>query len=305
MQTDDTDIPDREDEFAAEFNRDDSLPADGDMGSADADDGTSTTSGPGDTTDSMSDKAKPAKNDTMPASKENDGAGSEPDPKAMHDALQRLSDLEAQLQTRQRDLDAREAAMARSNTNETQTGNGDTDPNTNRDDLANAGESDPAKSLAEDFGEDFVRLVKILVTQQCEQLCEQMVGQRVNGVAAQVDQLIEQLTSERQQHHFKAIAAAHADFEQVVQSPEFMAWRAQQPTAKQTDIARVIEAGSAEEIIALLTQFKQSRPQNTTSGHGGGMDDSLDAAEGVRSSRIQLPKPAPALDDFAAAWHAA
>ena len=213
----------------------------------------------------------------------------------MNTQAQRLAELEAHLQARQRELDAREAAMAQSNTAETQS----TQLGASTTPAAGSSTPDnPLQQLIEEFGADFVDLLSRAITQECERICADKVNHGMGTVGARVDQLIEQLSNERQQSHFKTIAAAHSDFMDVVASPEFAAWKSSQPAATQTAIARTIEAGSAEDIIAMLTRFKQSRNNSVD-------DDALHAAEGVRSSGIRLPKAPTAEDDFAAAWNAA
>lgn len=280
-----------DDEFAAEFNRDESTTP---MTANDS----KAAGNPASAESSLdASKASNANAPATPATAANDtngsngstvsGDSSENAQAAAQAKMQQLQQLEERLQARQAELDAREAASRQSNTNETQTST----PASHADD-------DPATVLARDFGEDFVELVTKLVMQ----ICEKQIGEGVGSVAATVDQLIQQLTNERQHNHFKTIAAAHADFMEVVESPEFMAWKAAQAPAKQTDIARVIASGSAQEIIDMLTAFKQSKASQTTS-HAN--DDALDAAEGVRSSGIKLPKAPTPADDFAAAWNEA
>ncbi|WP_166899201.1 hypothetical protein, partial [Massilia sp. CCM 8734] len=115
-------------------------------------------------------------------------------------------------------------------------------------------------------------------------------------LSSTVDEVIQHLQGERNANHFKAIAAAHEDFTDVVESPEFSAWKDGQEPAEQARLSQVIDAGSTQEIIDMLTDFKASK--------SSGVDDSeIDGAEGVRSSGLTLPKEPSGDDDFAAAWN--
>lgn len=279
---------DQDDEFAAEFNRedgaDDSADAADAAGAADA----ATAPAPAPAAPAQSNDAAAAL-----ATKVEDQQG-DTNANANQALMQRLQDMETRLQAKQAELDRREAAMAQSNPKDSQ------GENPGKADGAGA-DDDPASVLARDFGEDFVKLVTDLVMQ----LCTEQVTKGVGSVAATVDQLIQQLSSERQANHFKAIAAAHGDFMEVVEAPEFMAWKAAQPPAQQKDIGRVITSGSAQEIIDMLTRFKQAKAGSNKAGNADSHDDALDAAEGVRSSGIKLPNAPTPADDFAAAWNEA
>jgi hypothetical protein len=208
------------------------------------------------------------------------------------DIEQRLKSWEGRLKARQAELDAREAAMGSSSANEEQAslpigegeGGGDGYGEGGSDD------TDPAAVLGEDFGADFVTQITRLI----KKVAEECVG----GVSYKVDCVIKDLTNDRLQNHFNSIKDAHADFMDVVESPEFASWKAAQQDQENLDA--VIDHGSARQIIDMLTRFKESGKTDNQSA-----DDQIDAAEGVRSSAVSLPQePAPA-DDFARAWNEA
>jgi hypothetical protein len=214
---------------------------------------------------------------------------------------QRLKSWEGRLKARQAELDAREAAMGDSSVNEQQ----ESLPLEEGEAVAvaeEAGEAatsdnaDPAAVLAEDFGADFV--------EQITKLVKQIAHDCVGGVSATVDQVIADLKNERLQSHFTAIADVHKDFMEVVESPEFSAWRASQPN--QDALQQVIDSGSARQIIDMLTAFKGASKSEPADDSGyDSHDDALDAAEGVRSSGVSLPQEPAASDDFAKAWNEA
>ena len=109
---------------------------------------------------------------------------------------------------------------------------------------------------------------------------------------ARLEQLLLDFDQNWTEHHLGILAGQLA-----AESPEFKEFVSNLPPTDRSEAERVIAAGSAREINALLTQFKQS-------AGAAGNDDALEAAEGVRSSGIRLPKPpAAADDDFVSAWN--
>lgn len=204
------------------------------------------------------------------------------------DPEQRLRSWEGRLKAREAELDAKEAALATTNVAEQQTGAAAA---ASAD--SGAAEDDPGKAIADDFGPEFLgQLTKLI-----EHICRKLVGDGIGSVSDTVQSVIDHLKRKETDNHFKSIQAAHADFMDIIESPEFAAWQAAQPPEKQADLQRVIESGSADEIIAMLTAFKQSK------GAGDADDQALDAAEGVRSRGLTLPKEPSGADDFADAWN--
>lgn len=210
------------------------------------------------------------------------------------DPEQRLRSWEGRLKAKEAELAAKEAAMGSTNVNDMQSG----DEPESMDEAMNespadeaAEESDPATVLAEDFGQEFVTMLTKLI--------QQVAGDGIGGISATVTQLISDLRNRDNQSHYKSISGAHADFMEVVESPEFAAWKAAQPD--QPKLQAVIDSGSAEDIIAMLTEFKNSRAPASS----GADDEQIDAAEGVRSGGITLPKEPGNSQDFADAWNEA
>jgi hypothetical protein len=211
------------------------------------------------------------------------------------DIEQRLKSWEGRLKARQAELDAREAAMSNSGVNEEQSSGpaGDGYEATQDAPGEGEGESDPAAVLADDFGQDFVNQITALV--------RKVAHECMGGVDARVDQVIAALQNERLQNHFNSIAQAHADFMDVVESPDFSAWKDAQPDRDR--LQQVIDGGSARQIIDMLSAFKNATKKADNPDYDG--DAQFDAAEGVRSSGLSLPKEPVADDDFARAWNEA
>ena len=63
-------------------------------------------------------------------------------------------------------------------------------------------------------------------------------------------------TRTAEQQHFDAIHKAHKDWETRLASPEFNAWTNEQPSFSRDGIRRVLDKGTAGEVIELLSQFK-------------------------------------------------
>lgn len=60
-----------------------------------------------------------------------------------------------------------------------------------------------------------------------------------------------------EQAHTQKILDAHKDAFEVAESKEFAAWKSGQPGYMQAAIDRTLQAGSAQDVIDLLGQFKQ------------------------------------------------
>jgi hypothetical protein len=208
----------------------------------------------------------------------------------------RLKAKEAELNSREKDLDAREASMSTSSVDATQSDSASAEEAGESAQMESGEQNDAAKILAEDFGADFVEHITSLI--------KSVAGGGVSGdnhLEATVSALIHELREEKQSNHFKSIAAAHEDFNEIAESPEFGAWKDSQPDAE--DINRIVESGSADEIIAMLTKFKSSKE---ISNDGMSDEDSyaIDDAEGVRSSGggLKLPDAPADMDDYEKAW---
>lgn len=62
------------------------------------------------------------------------------------------------------------------------------------------------------------------------------------------------------EQHFNAIAKAHSDYESVLASQEFEAWKDKQPTFAKAGIENVLEKGTASQVIELVTTYKAANP---------------------------------------------
>jgi hypothetical protein len=165
------------------------------------------------------------------------------------------------------------------------------------------------KMLAEDFGEDFVKMIEAIATAKAKEAGAAVAGEKVAEVGKTVDEIISSIVDERAKAHFERIADAHPDFNDIGQSPEFSSWIASLPEAEKADAERVAAGGTAKEIIKLLDTYKAQASKPASSGEGNqvaqtdpAVDAAMDAAEGVRSSGLKLPEEPAKSDGYEDAW---
>ncbi|WP_246610375.1 hypothetical protein [Comamonas fluminis] len=87
---------------------------------------------------------------------------------------------------------------------------------------------------------------------------EKLVTARVEAaLAPQREAQAREQAQTAEQAHFQTILGAHKDAFEVAESKEFAAWKAGQPGFMQAAIDRTLTAGTAQDVIDLLGQFKQ------------------------------------------------
>lgn len=208
---------------------------------------------------------------------------------------QRLRSWEGRLKAREAELDAKEASIATTNVGEQQAA---VPGDAGADAAVEGAEDDPGKALAADFGEEFVAQLRKLI----EQVCGKQIGDGIGGVSDTVQSVIDHLNQTQTDNHFKAIKAAHEDFMEIIDSPEFGEWKAGHSPEKQADVERVVQSGSTQEVIAMLTDFKKSKAPEAEAGAATD-EQALEAAEGIRSSGLRLPKEPTGAEGYEKAWN--
>lgn len=162
------------------------------------------------------------------------------------------------------------------------------------------------KSLAEDFGEPFVKMIQAVASAAAGKATDEKLG----PVAQNVDQVISHLTDEAARKHFEQIYSAHPDFVEIDASPDFKAFVAAKGAQQ------IVDSGSADQINSLISEFKASKPGTeapaTDVADAGGaaaapaesqVDESAaDDAEGVRSTGMKLPEQPKRSEDYLEAW---
>ena len=313
-------------------------PADGDVvtvegdgqpeGQADAGEGAMAegpaTEGEGATTDTASGEGEQAADPMVETAAVDAGAGEEEptDPKE----LQRKKSWEGRLKAREEELRLREEAMAgkKDVTVGAETAPMSDTPGEAVAELAAAvdsGDMTPEqamKTLEEDFGPEFVKMLSVLVGAKASEAVNSKVGE----VSKTMDQLIGEIVDDKARAHFEEIADAHPDFAQINGSEELAAYMASLPDDQRAKAEKVATDGSARQINKLLDGFKAwagsqgaadksagDQPAESAQAEGGmgmgmgGIDESAaDAAEGVRSTGMALPNSPEREESYEAAW---
>lgn len=165
---------------------------------------------------------------------------------------------------------------------------------------------DAMRQLAEDFGEEFVRMIEAIATAKAREAGAAAAGEKVGEISKSVDEIIADIVDTKTRTHFERIADAHPDFNEVGQSPEFSAWIQSMPEADRAEAERVVQSGSAKEIVKLLDSYKEQSAANpeapAPTETDPAVDAAMDAAEGVRSSGLKLPEEPSRSDDYKEAW---
>jgi len=164
------------------------------------------------------------------------------------------------------------------------------------------------KQLAEDFGDDFVRMIEAIAVSKAREAGSNAAQEHIGQVNKTVEEIINDIVDTKAKAHFEQIADKHPDFNEIANSPEFAQWIENKPEGEQEEAKRVATSGSAKEINKLLDAYKASAPKEQSQGDqpmdlAAGQDDAMDAAEGVRSTGMRLPQqPDAAQDDYLGAW---
>lgn len=158
-----------------------------------------------------------------------------------------------------------------------------------------SGEITPAqamKILADDFGEDFVKLIQTIAGAQAQEAASKVAKEATGQFGQTIEQVIGNIADDRERAHFETIADAHPDFLEVTETPEFNEFIKQYP-----DGERIADGGTAREIVKLLSKFKEaSKPAPSEP------DPAIDAAQGVRSGGLRLPEAPMKAEGYEAAW---
>lgn len=165
--------------------------------------------------------------------------------------------------------------------------------------------------LSQEFGEEFVTMLKAISTATANEVS----GKAVAAVRGDVDEIVSHISNKAQKDHFREIASAYPDFNDISNDPAFKEFVG----AGGADAQRVAANGSAEEVIALIKSFKASsapapeatpaaepaKTEPTPSPAGQEGPEGADAALGVRSGGLRLPAEPVSNNDFEGAWNEA
>ena len=165
------------------------------------------------------------------------------------------------------------------------------------------------KQLADDFGDDFVRMIEAIATAKAREAGGAAASEKMGELKGTVDEIIGDIVDSKSKAHFEKIVDAHPDFNEVGESEQFKAYVEALPDDAKGVALDTIAGGSAKSIIKLLNDFKANAPKaqgELTEAKESIVDevseDQMDAAEGVRSSGMKLPDTPQKADDYASAW---
>ena len=157
-------------------------------------------------------------------------------------------------------------------------------------------------TMIADYGREFVvgavALAGPLIDAKAESYASDF-NSNLGGLASDIQGALSSM-------HRQTIADAHEDFEELVESPEFQAFRDSLPEDQKAKADATIESGSAGAVIKLLQAFKDAKdkPKEKT------LEDAWaeDAATSVRSSsplKVSSRAPMSEDDEYKAAFEAA
>ena len=210
--------------------------------------------------------------------------------------LQRQKSWEGRLRKREEELAAREAALGSGGNGEAQSAADDAEI------------AEIRQRLTEDFGDEFVDMISRLAAYEARKLAAEDFDSKLNPIQQTIAQAIQDVHAAFESMHFGAIADAHENFQDIINSPEFGAYINGLSGDEQEAAQAVLEGGTPKQVIGLLNAYKESLEQKAEQVDSDtSVDDALDAAEGVRgSSPVQLPGRVPVgeEDEYRAAWDA-
>lgn len=167
------------------------------------------------------------------------------------------------------------------------------------------------RQLAEDFGEDFVRMIEVIASAKAKAAGADAAAEKVGEIGKTVEELVADVSDSKAKAHFRAIGKAHPDFIEVGQSEGFRDFIGGLDEKAKADAERVVKTGTAAEIVKLLDGYKEARKAKTEADLADDprpaadpvVEQQMDAAEGVRSTGMSLPaQPRPSATSYEEAW---
>lgn len=123
-----------------------------------------------------------------------------------------------------------------------------------------------------------------------------LIDERVSAqVDARVAKALEPMQQKEQESaaeaHMRTIYEAHTDADSIVESSEFEAWKVSQPTYIQAALDGVLTQGTAEQVVELLNNFKQSTTSTPAADAGKPSSDDLKAKarEAIKNTAPAIP----------------
>lgn len=155
------------------------------------------------------------------------------------------------------------------------------------------------KTLSEDFGPDFVKMLQVLVDASATAAASKVADEKVGGLSKTIDGIVDQYVGDKAQNHYESISDAHPDFMEVAESEDFKGWVDAMPEEDKAKALKVIGGGTARQIVRLISAFKEISKKPAEQEDTGAMD----AAESPRSGgALQIPDKPTQSQDYEEAW---
>lgn len=132
-----------------------------------------------------------------------------------------------------------------------------------------------------------------------ELVADNVQAQVAAQVKAQVAEALKPMQAKEQESaaeaHMRTIYEAHTDADSIVESSEFGTWKASQPSYIQTALNGVLQKGTAEQVVELLNNYKQSTNSTATPAKVEDAPAKPTAAELKAKAREAIKNTAPAI----------
>ena len=123
-----------------------------------------------------------------------------------------------------------------------------------------------------------------------------LIDERVKAqVDAQVAQALQPMQAREQESaeaaHYRTIYEAHQDIDSILESGEFETWKGAQPSYIQSALDGVLTQGTAEQVVELLNNYKQSTTSTPAADAGKPSSDDLKAKarEAIKNTAPAIP----------------
>ena len=123
-----------------------------------------------------------------------------------------------------------------------------------------------------------------------------LIDERVKAqVDAQVAQAFQPMQAREQESaeaaHYRTIYEAHQDIDSILESGEFETWKGAQPSYIQSALDGVLKQGTAEQVVELLNNYKQSTTSTPAADAGKPSTDDLKAKarEAIKNTAPAIP----------------
>lgn len=123
-----------------------------------------------------------------------------------------------------------------------------------------------------------------------------LIDERVKAqVDAQVAQALQPIQAREQESaeaaHYRTIYEAHQDIDSILESGEFETWKGAQPSYIQSALDGVLTQGTAEQVVELLNNYKQSTTSTPAADAGKPSSDDLKAKarEAIKNTAPAIP----------------